>query len=544
MSWLQALVGRVLPKGLSRSLRQFRSHNERHFRWPATARTRRPEVLFEVNAMHSAHIAYSYLANVLSERYGARIVGYLPSVARTWQGDLRRWVKRALNYGEYGAYASFGTTELVVPTLTRKQAKSAEALFTKVFSSLRTALEVEAIQVNGVWIGDLVFDAYLREFSKPTIVTSSPEFARSLRESIECYVFWDEYFTSHDVRAVNVSHCVYRNAIPLRVAVSRNIPAYQINLTHAYRLDSNHLFAYTDFHYFRNRFVALPSEVRSEGVVEARKRIDRRFSGEVGVDMSYSTKSAFGSRSAGRLLRESGRTKVLIAAHCFFDSPHSYGNNLFPDFYHWMEFLGQMTDNTDYDWYIKTHPDFLPGSRKVVEDFVARYPRLTLLPASSSHHQIIEEGLDVALTVHGTIGFEYAALGVTVINASRNNPHIAYDFNVHAVDVEHYRQLLLHLNTLSHPVDLAQVYEYYFMAFIHNTTNIFLPHYDDTIRRLGGYARQFTPAVYREWLEQWTPERHQALLDSLRAFVESGDFRMDERHIRSSAGMTLSPAKA
>ena len=529
----QKLLERIRPRGISRALRRFMSHNSLRFGSPSAGRARRPEVLFELNAMHSAHIAYSYLANVLAERFEARIVGYLPTIAQSWQGDLRRWVKRALGYGEFGVFASFGATKLVVPTLTHEQMARAETLFSKIHPHLNTVADVEAIQVEGVWIGDLACDTYLRDFSRPTIVTSSPEFVLSLRASIEHFVFWDEYFKTHDVRAVNVSHCVYANAIPLRVAVSRNIPAYQINPTHAYRLDAENLFAYTDYRYFRERFAALPPDVRAAGLLEAKQRIERRFAGEVGVDMSYSTKSAFGARTKGRLLRESGRTKVLIAAHCFFDSPHSYGNNLFPDFYTWMEFLGQMTERTDYDWYVKTHPDFLPGSREVVEEFVARYPRLTLLPANSSHHQIIEEGIDVALTVHGTIGFEYAALGVPVINASQNNPHIAYSFNVHAEDVEHYREVLLRLDTLHLSIDVSEVYEYYFMKFIYNTENLFFNDYDAAIRTLGGYYGQFTPAVYDAWMAEWTPEKHASIVAGLRAFLDSGEFRMEQHHHRT-----------
>ena len=74
----------------------------------------------------------------------------------------------------------------------------------------------------------------------------------------------------------------------------------------------------------------------------ADERLKRRFSGEIGVDMAYSTKSAYGVSKHPRLIKKSNKTKILIAAHCFFDSPHAYGNNLFPDFYEWLLFLGNM----------------------------------------------------------------------------------------------------------------------------------------------------------------------------------------------------------
>jgi hypothetical protein len=295
-------------------------------------------------------------------------------------------------------------------------------------------------------------------------------------------------------------------------------------------MSKKNYFAYNDFFYFRERFAALPEEVKRAGIAEAQRRIERRFAGEVGVDMAYSTKSAYGASRHVRLLRESSRKKILIATHCFFDSPHSYGNNIFPDFYEWLDFLGKMSEVTDYDWYIKTHPDYLPGTMEIIESFIAKYPKFTLLPADASHHQIIAEGIDVALTVYGTIAFEYAALGIPVINNSLNNPHIAYNFNLHSKDVEDYRRLLLGLDTLDFKIDKQQVYEYYFMRFMYNTEDLFFDSYDTTIEELGGYSAQFTPAVYGKWLEEWSPDKHHSIVTALQTYIRSGDFRMDYRH--------------
>jgi hypothetical protein len=141
--------------------------------------------------------------------------------------------------------------------------------------------------------------------------------------------------------------------------------------------------------------------------------------------------------------------------------------------------------------------------------------------------QIIAEGLDLTLTSYGTIAFEYAALGVPVINASMNNPHIAYDFNLHARDVEHYRELLENLDKLEFGINIREVHEYYFMRYIFNTENLFFEDYDKAIAEIGGYDAQFTPRAYRKWLAEWSPHRHEEIVKALHDFVCSGDFRMD-----------------
>ena len=66
---------------------------------------------------------------------------------------------------------------------------------------------------------------------------------------------------------------------------------------------------------------------------------------------------AFGkSKNKIHDLNKDSKVKVLVAAHCFTDSPHVFGDNLFVDFYEWVDYLGRVSDKTNYSWYIKLHP--------------------------------------------------------------------------------------------------------------------------------------------------------------------------------------------
>lgn len=494
----------------------------------------------ELNNMHSAQIAYSYLANVLSLMHEAKIVAYHHYIKNNIVNSLfYRRIRRFFCVDSFDIYKSFGVDSFLEIKPSRYQRKKAEELFLNVYTSISTTKDIELINIDGVLLGDLIYDTYLKKFRKPTIDHSSSEFQSFLRESLATFAFWLDYFDHNDVRAINVSHCVYTLAIPLRIAVRRNIPAFQINATHVYRLNAQNLFAYNDFHYYPEQFSTLPAETRRQGLAEADERIQKRLSGAVGVDMAYSTKSAYGAVKDERLVKQSNRKKILIATHCFFDSPHSYGYNLFPDFYEWLDFLGQMTLETDYDWYIKTHPDYLPGTMEVVQEFVRKYPRFCLLPSDSSHHQIIKEGIDVVLTVYGTIGFEYAALGVPVINASLNNPHIAYNFNIHPKSVEGYKEILQHIDTLHFQPDYNQVKEYYYMKHIYNTNNWLFTDYEAMLEYVGGYRNQFTPKVYDYWLREWSREKHGSVCATLKKFIESDEFRLNHTHIISASDIHL-----
>ena len=519
---LQSVFGIFKSARIDRWTAAFIVHNKKIWKDYANNKAE-SEILFEVNPMHSAIISYSYLANILSKKYNAKIKGYVLCKP----GRLKQYLSPVT----HKLFKSFNTREIFYLDFTRSQLKKRDRLFNKIYPDLKTKKDVEDLSIEGTLIGDLIYDSHLMKNKVPTVNITNLSFQESLKQSLGIYIFWRDYFDTHDVKAVNVSHCVYTTAIILRLAIRRNIPAYQINATHAYYLTKKNLWAYDDFYYFPEEFRKLSHEEQKSGLFEAEKRLEKRFAGDVGVDMNYSKKSAYTRINNNKVLSESPQIKIFVATHCFFDSPHPYGVSLFPDFYEWLTFLGKISEKTDYDWYIKTHPDFLPGNIPIIEEFINKYPKFTLIPAETSHHQIIEEGIDFALTVHGTIGFEYAALGVTVINASMCNPHIAYNFNIHPKNVEEYERILLDLPNQKLNVDVNEVYEYYYMKFIsNNVENWLFNDYAGFINEIGGYAKQFGTISYQKFLEEFSSEKHERIIYSLNNFIESKDYCMQKKH--------------
>jgi hypothetical protein len=517
------LARTILVEGrLDQSEKDFLAHNEKVWKQFLPEESS-GEILLELSGMASSIIAFSYLANLLAKMHKARIVGYQAS-NRIGALILNRKVKQI--------YRSFNVRGFVGLNLSPSQRQQAQQLFRTIVPVLKTKKDVEDLRVEGLWIGDLLYDSHCMEYRVPTIDLGSPAFQASLKKAIGSYVFWRDYLESHRVRSVIVTHTVYvASGVVTRLAIQRGIPVYQINASHLYHMTEKHLWAYNDFFSYPEKFAELPEEERHRGLLAAQERVQRRLSGEVGVDMHYSTKSAYGRIGKGRVLKDSPRIKILVATHCFFDSPHPFGVNLFPDFYEWLYFLGEISEKTDYDWYIKTHPDFLPGNIPIIEEFIRKYPKFNLIPSETSHLQLKEEGINFGLTVYGTIGFEYAALGIPVVNASQCNPHIRYHFNLHPPSIEEYRRILLTLPEQDLDIDIEEVYEYYFMAFMHNASDWLFQDYEGLIREIGGYSQQFESVSYRKFQDQFSESRHKQILSSLGRFVESGEYKLRRKFI-------------
>ena len=514
---------------LTKKQKSFIVHNHNILRKNNTNKLSQKIILMELNELVTNTIAFSYFAFYTSKNYNARIVAFFPRIPRSFYKKMI-WKFRSL-FGSptYRIFKSFGASSLIIPSLNKKAAKESNRIYEEQLRLINNKADVEKITINGVLFGDLIYDYFLNYYKLPSIDFESKIFKTHLKYSIQLIVYWNNFFNENDVAAINVSHTVYTNAIPLRVAAKLGVNCFQCNESHVYRLTHENIFAYKDFVNYKKIFANLDEKEKILGLKKAKKRIEKRFSGEVGVDMAYSKKSAFSAPVEERLLSETNKIKILLAPHCFFDSPHPFGLNLFPDVFEWLDELVKISYQTDYEWYVKTHPDFIIETKSLIEDFFKPHSKFKFLPSDASHLQLVEEGIDFALTMYGTIGFEYAAMNKLVINASLNNPHIAYDFNINPESREEFIEILMNLKDVKHQINVNDVYEYYYMKHLVYTSNwlfkkfeVMTSHFNPNNTKVSD--RQSNEEVYSYWIENWSENRHEQILDKLGKFIDSGDY--------------------
>lgn len=522
------------------SLKPYRAfiHHNKNL-WPQRRVSGGGQILVELNSLASSHVAYSYLANTLAHLKQAQILGFKATSPSGPLGPRRLgkitskvWVWRHPLVA--GVYQSFGVSDFLFPDASNAIRIEAREIVNTFRGTKPDKKDLELLKVRGIRIGDLFYDHYLRETLTPTANMNAARVYRHLFHFVCDTLFWIKYFAAHKVQGVIVSHCVYGNAIPLRIATSMGKEAYQATSTALYRLSPEEQFAYKEVKDFPTIFQSLSTNKKKSGLREARLRLERRFGGEVGIDMPYSTASGFTGGTEGRLIVHSENPKVLVAAHSFIDSPHAYGDNLFPDFWEWLQFLGGVAERTQFDWYVKVHPDYDAPSLKILRRFLQEHSSFRLLPRGASHHQLIREGITVALTVHGTLGFEYPYLGVPVINASPNNPHMAYSFGYHPISVTEYEKLLVSIPQLIPPGGDArrEIEEFYYMKNIARSQNLFFSDYLSTLSSLGGYWDQFSDQAYGVFVEQWSKRWHSVLSEQVEQFVKGSAYLLTGESVK------------
>lgn len=493
-----------------------------HNRWPKfNQKSRTSIVLVELYGVHQTVLAFSYFVNILADQHKSKIVSF----SLSYRSKVLYYLR---NRQMLEIYKSFNSNSHMNMKINDRLLQRAMLIFEEVLQHINSKNDVLDISINKDVIGNEIYEAYLREFIRPTIDINSIEFKNFLLECLKTYVFWDDYFNKHYVTGVVLSHGIYRYGIIKTIANRKGIPVYLPTVRSLYCLRDSTEWGMQNYRLYPEKFISLTKDARNNGLIWAKERLTLRLTGKVGVDMSYSTKSAFSPNfSSKRVLRKSNNIKILIATHCFFDNPNCYGRNLFPDFYEWISFLGEISKITDYEWYLKSHPDLLPGNDEVLNELLNKYKKITRVPSETSHLQLVAEGLNFVLTVYGSVGHEYPLLGPIVINAGEKNPHIGYDFNIHVKSVEEYQDYLLNLEKVNYKVDKQKVYEFYFMH--HKISgvvdNFFFKSFHDFISTVKS-EDQNSSVAYEYFLNEIDQGNDEFICQKIKNFIESGNYRL------------------
>ena len=506
---------------IDRAERNFIRHNKALFDNP---QNKDNQILIEINSMQPNHKAISHFSKVLTEIHDAELVGYQPRIKFNLFYKFKSYI---LDFKVKKIYQSFGVNKFLNHDINNYKTL-ANHLTNRLMSEVDTKSDLINLIVDDIWVGDLIYDQYLASYKVPTVSLKSSELRKILYEFCILYYYWKELFSKKKIKALVISHACYFMGLPGRIAIDFDIPVYQANLQTIYYLSKKNLFPSSEFHSYKNDFDQLNIEAKDNGIQEARERLRLVFEGSTDIDQLYIKNSAYNKKKTSkRILKNKSPIKILIASHSFYDAPHGFGKTLFPDFYEWLEFIGELSNKTDYEWYIKTHPGIDIIDKKTIDDFVLRYKKIILIPDTTSHHQLIEEGINTVLTVHGSIGIEYAAKNITVINASLNNPHISYDFNIHPKSKEELKNVILNLNNyVNANLFSDDVYKCYYMKYRYYDYNIFFSNFKSSMKQMGGYYSLFSSKIYDHWINYFTPEIQTKIELNLKKFVLSREYKI------------------
>ena len=478
--------------------------------------------LHEFNFQASSFLPFFYFI-LNSKNQNREIHCYLPWSEKGIKEKISWRIKRFF-IGKYSSqfliYRFIGVKFFIRP----RNVDKVETLeiYSQVLSKINNLNDILEISIKGVWVGDLIYDQYLSRYQKGTINLDDTEWLNFLYESCYTTLFWVHFFRNNPVNSVNVGHTCYFQAIPSRVAIHEDINSFIIMPDRAFHISSENL--YDDAEYFRFPEIfksEIPEEMRDGCLSAAKEKIVSLFAGELGIDRTHMEVSGFSSKEL-ELSFDKNKINILVAMHCFSDGPNSFGKNLFPDFVSWFNFLDEIAHDSSFIWHVKPHPAFNRYDKILFKELTENKPWWNVLDVDSSHKSLVKERIDLVLTMYGTIGFEFAYHGYAVVNASRVNPHIAYNFNLHPNSIEEYRDIIRNPELHKPDISLTEIHEYYFMRYIRETNNIFFQDYDAMTKYCGGYFNQWdSRAVFEFTRNNWNQSQDELIRMYLFDWLES-----------------------
>ena len=386
------------------------------------------------------------------------------------------------------------------------------------------------LKIYNIYIGDLLYDEYIRTYNKPTITfekVDSNEFENYLIYFLEAFFYWYDFFkTNKKVKSLIISHTTYAKGIAPRIAVHKGIKVFCVGNQVSTLISKKNLYKFDDTKYFKKTFNAIKPKDKKIFLKIGKESIMRRILGKndkkLILDRTTDSK-VFNTESKRDVFKKNGKTRILVATHCFTDAVHFYGKCLFPDFYEWIDHLGKLSNKLNYDWYIKLHPAQFENNKKHFEYFKRKYKKFKFLPQETINNDIFREKVDAVITVFGSAGHEYPLFGIPVINASKVGPHHNYNFNYYPKTIDHYTHLIKNVKKLkvNKKKIEKEIYEFVYMNFESNFE--ILENFEKTLFNLkNDYS---SPLLFREYLKNYNEKKNKKINRKILNFIKSNKIK-------------------
>ena len=133
------------------------------------------KILIEITFMQSNHIALSHFQKVLSEIHSAEPVGYYPrfslNLFRTFKVFLAILKIKKI-------YQSFGINKFLNYNISNNKKNLAKKFSKKLIGEINSKIDLENLTIDGIWVGDLIYDEFLATHKVATVNVKSEKFKK------------------------------------------------------------------------------------------------------------------------------------------------------------------------------------------------------------------------------------------------------------------------------------------------------------------------------------------------------------------------------
>lgn len=479
-------------------------------------------ILMPFDTRHSAYdmLRAAYVANYYAKETNSRICAYIRMGGH--YVDVGDNFKRI--------YQSLNVTNIIDDSLTEGQKKRVTELTSDIWSGIHSWADWNAIVVYGIHFGTTIVRHMMRHIVPP-LEADDKCLVSFLKVAVGYIIFWYDFFSSHDVKLTLLGDGVCWDGYIRDIAIERDIPTYSTADWGIARmtLDFNLGRSYPYYKEFWNK---LSTEEKQFGIDWAKQSLNRRLKGvDKNLDIQCE-KNVFSNKIQSRILTDDDRTKLLICPHVFEEDSLYNGEFLFDNSnISWLTHLGDLSNRTpDFDWYLKLHPTASKRDFMIIDKLLEKYPKIKKIDSNVSPKQLKEEGISVALTISGTIAYEYPLIGIEVITCG-NYPGISFNFAWNPKTIEEYDSLILNARNLPHKKNIEEIYQFFAVRFLYydfcsycsplqfvDNLEFYMSRY-----QLAAIGKDNGTWKYKVYMDECTDERHKKLMNSIPDILAKAD---------------------
>jgi len=404
---------------------------------------------------------------------------------------VSRWAARSLNPGAYGTLRGLIASRLDRHLVSRRRWKRMYDLLCdeagaradtwhmpwaelsylwrtwRLFRGLTGIDQLAALTVDGVLVGDLVIDSYLRFRPSITVNIRDGYLFWVMRRALKDIAGTRAFFRREKPAVYLTTYSTYvQHGVPVRVAVEMGISTWSFANAQEFstRLTPDHLLHTRRNAGYAAEFAAMDDQEAK--LARADTLLGGRLSGVADV-VTSTMRSAYQVRTHEV---PDVRGAAVVFLHDFYDSPHIYSWMVFHDFWEWTCATVDILQQAGLPFFLKPHPSQRAESSRDLERLVLQYPGVRFLSTDISNRQLVDAGMACAVTVYGSVAAEMAYMGVPSITCS-DNPHASFDAFHLAHDRAQYRALLLGFQNLPRDAQRLrrQACAFYYMHNLNNT---------------------------------------------------------------------------
>lgn len=409
-----------------------------------------------VNTLNAKENIYveQYIQRNLTLGATSDIGSFLKSIFLNNRLRDNKWIRLYASFSDGLAYRHEGSSSLLFDIKAFIKAY-------KIYSNIESKEELLTLVVEEIKVGDLIYDSYLRFKSAPTVDVNDFYLCIVLWQTMRNIEMTNKYFDQKKPSILLTSYSTYiQHGIAVRIAVKKGTKVYSFGNYQSFskELKLEDVYHTANYSKYKEQFLKLEEQEQCLGL--SRDALESRLNGGIDTATAYMKKSAY---VVSEIDVPNVKGSIIVFLHDFFDSPHIYGNMVFPDFLEWIEFTIKVFEKNNISYFLKPHPNQIGDSQKVIDGLKLKYPNARFLSTKITNKQLVNAGMCVGISVYGTVAHELVYMGIPVIMVAQN-PHSSYGFCFEAEDKEQYEKLIRRYKTLKLIKNVkSEVESFYYM---------------------------------------------------------------------------------